>query len=217
MSVNPKEDTVAGGEQWVPVLQVFPKYPSLYSLVKSIDKHGTKLMNDQLGLQPQDALVFMKTIPLSPITSTDTATVPLSGHIFPLAMAWPFTITKETTDGNGILAHGALLTLVDMFTSLHLMVARLPQFVGHVSVSLQCNTVQSMREGESIVAVTRVDKMGKRLLFSSVEFLSSNALTGLEDNDRMNVIQTAIQDHKVCANAKHVKSLLPPSTDAKVI
>ncbi|ORC89391.1 thioesterase superfamily protein [Trypanosoma theileri] len=222
MSVKSKENILVeeegeGGEQWVPVLQVFPKYTSMYEVVKSRDQYGTTLLHDLLQLQPQDAFVLMKPIPVSPITpvTPNTMIMPLKDHIFPFAMAWPFTITKGTTDVNGILAHGALLTLTDMFTSLHLMLALLPQFLGHVSVSIQCNTVQPMREGETIVAITHVDKIGKRLLFSSVEFLSATtSLTGLEEGERMDVIKTAIQNQKVCANAKHVKSILAPPPTA---
>lgn len=216
MSVKSKENSFAeeGEEVWVPVLQVFPKYTSMYDVVRSIDHHGIKLLDDILALQPQDGLVFMKPIPVSPVTP-NTTTMPLKGHIFPFAMAWPFTITKETTDENGFLAHGALITLTDMLTSLHLMLALLPQFVGHVSVSMQSNTVRPMREGETIVAVTRVDKMGKRLLFSSMELLLATPLTGLDDGERINAVRTAIQNRKVCANAKHVKSLLAPPKDEK--
>ncbi|KEG08798.1 thioesterase superfamily protein [Trypanosoma grayi] len=213
--------------EWVPVVQAFPNYMQLYDKVAAIDKYGMRLLSDVLQLRAQDTFVAMMPIPMSPAGVSETASAAAAGKgegggkVFPYAMAWPFTVVRGATDGGGVLAHGALLTLTDMFTSLHMMLALLPAMLGHVSVSLQCNTPRPMREGEKFVAVTRIDKMGKRLMFSTVEFLCGTpAAASAEQEKQMGKgeametgsgIATAVRGRCVCANAKHVKAMLPPN------
>mgnify|MGYP001563460822 FL=1 len=96
----------------------------------------------------------------------------------------------------GTMHGGVLLTLTDILTSMHMMhdsvqpesvsvgdgcrasrhPATLTSLPLHVSVSLSTKFVAAVPEASSVIAVTELSKVGKRLIYSNVEFASSDGV-----------------------------------------
>ncbi|EKG02154.1 hypothetical protein TCSYLVIO_006832 [Trypanosoma cruzi] len=191
---------------WAPVMQVFPNYLDIHAQLRGLDNFGFRLLEEQLQMVLQDVFVAVE----RPPTNSAQGQKPK----FPYAMAWPIRITPAVTEGDGTLSQGAVLAITDMFTSFHAMLALLPSHPGHVSVSMQCNRMQTIREKDAIIVVTRIDKIGNRLIFTTAEFLRSMspAVAVLEFAEKG--IDAAIRCHSLCSNVKHVKAVLTPIIEA---
>ncbi|RNF02853.1 thioesterase superfamily protein [Trypanosoma rangeli] len=190
------------GVQWRPVLQVFPNYVNICAHLRSVDKFGTRLLEEQLLLNQNHVCVAMKPIP--------STLPPGPQQNFPYAMVWPITITSAVTEASGVLSQGAVLALTDMLTSLHVMLAFMPTPVGHVSVSMQSNRMQIIREEDTILVITRIDKMGKRLVFTTAEFIRSMLPATAQFDFAEIGIDAATRCYSLCGNVKHIKSVLSP-------
>ncbi|RNF21081.1 thioesterase superfamily protein [Trypanosoma conorhini] len=193
------------GVAWMPLLQVFPNYMNIYAHLRTIDKFGIRLLEEQLLLDQNRVFVTMRPVPVTQ--------APGPQQNFPYAMAWPVTVTAAVTEGDGVLSQGAVLALTDMLTSLHLMLAFMPTPVGHVSVSMQCNRMQTIREGDALLVVTRIDKMGKRLVFTTAEFLRSMSPATAHSDSAESGIDAATRCCSLCGNVKHIKSVLSPNVE----
>ncbi|ORC89390.1 thioesterase superfamily protein [Trypanosoma theileri] len=154
-----------------------------------------------------------------------------------LAMAFPFTITADACDvpvgmkpeDTPVMSCGALTSLVDTTTSLHVVERLLPENITHVSVDIQVRSLHPIRAGDRVVLISRMDKMGARLAFLSAELLHDNnseigldtatteTTSGKEGEDMnkngnqvgsLKVLEEMIVRHRVLAQGNHVKCLL---------
>ncbi|EAN97570.1 hypothetical protein, conserved [Trypanosoma cruzi] len=187
---------------WAPVMQVFPNYLDIHAQLRGLDNFGFRLLEEQLQMVLQDVFVAVERSPTNPAQGQKPK--------FPYAMAWPIRITPAVTEGDGTLSQGAVLAITDMFTSFHAMLALLPSHPGHVSVSMQCNRMQTIREKDAIIVVTRIDKIGNRLIFTTAEFLRSMSPAVAMLDFAEKGIDAAIRCHSLCSNVKHVKAVLTP-------
>lgn len=115
---------------------------------------------------------------------------------FPYLMAVPFTVSEDACEADVFLSasldgasggprymcDSAVTMLTDMITSFHMMLALFPATPGHVSVSLQTyNNVRApsatsvkaakLECGKRYVAISKIDKMGRRICFCGVRYI----------------------------------------------
>ncbi|KPA78168.1 putative mitochondrial hypothetical protein [Leptomonas pyrrhocoris] len=117
------------------------------------------------------------------------------------------------------IAFGFATTVCDSFNSLHVMERLLPHSNAHVSVNIQSQMTRPLREGETAVVVSSIDKFGKRLVYCKAEFFvepaeGSGVLTPefveRERNLRtVDDLRAALMYYEKTMNGTHVKSILP--------
>lgn len=190
-----------GDVDWSPVLQGFPTYKDTYARFRAIDAFGTKLLEEKLRMEQKDVRVAIR-----PIPGRNANPEPLK---FPYAMAWPITVCKGVTNSDGTFSQAALLALADTLTALHIMLAFSLEPVEHESVSMQCNTMQTVRCEESLVVVTCIERINSYLIFSTVEVLRGVSKSNMKLDPNEKCIDAAIRFHSVCASASLTKALLP--------
>ncbi|KAH9597528.1 Thioesterase domain [Trypanosoma melophagium] len=156
-----------------------------------------------------------------------------------LAMAFPFTITADVCDliigmkagETPVMSCGALTSLVDTTTSIHVVERLLPEDITHVSVNIQVSCLHPIRAGDRVVMISRMDKMGARMAFLSAELLHDTESEELADTAEKKTITTTrgggdvsneignqvgsvkdleemIRRYRVLAKGNHVKCLL---------
>ena len=126
-------------------------------------------------------------------------------------MLFPFTVESGATNVFGTTHGGMLMTLLDMFTSLHICERLLPETNGHVSVNLNMNFVAAAKKGDKLVGVTRVDKQGKRLVYTTADFfLDVPHPVGAPTHSvsTMDELNAMINEYPRIASGSHVKSIL---------
>lgn len=141
---------------------------------------------------------------------------PTTGKDVTQLMLFPFRVTLPTTNVFGTLHGGMLMTMVDLCTSLHIGERLLPAKPGHVSVNLSTNFITAAQQEDTLVAVTRIDKIGKRLAYTSVDFLLDNKRRGSSSSssssssvDTVEAVEEMLQkDYVTIAQGKHVKSII---------
>lgn len=85
-------------------------------------------------------------------------------------MVFPFTGGKEATNAFKSMHGGALASLADMFTTLHLW-GQDPQS-RHVSVNFDIHYLAAAPVGGQFECITRIVKKGKRLCFTEFTFVN---------------------------------------------
>lgn len=171
----------------------------------------------------------------TPADVTPAGEKPASPAGFPYMLALPFIVTPGVCDddvgdagstraeGTGApvgprrsccMAESAVTTLIDMVTSFHIIIANFPQLNGHVSLSIQANHMGKMECGKTYLVISRVDKMGRRIVYTSVDFVEPQLQPVHDAHEAplpMNTtaeLLTAVKSATVLANVKHVKSML---------
>lgn len=188
------------------------------------DQFGGYLMRQALRISADDFYTVAVTPEEVPVCSpTGTAAATASAARFPFLVAVPFTVTEavcDTRTGDGetqpssCMTAGAITAFMDMVTSFHIILANFPQKNGHVSLSIQANHLRPMECGKSYIALSRVDKMGRRIVYSSVDFVEPT-LPPVHDAEEAPLptattaeLLTAVKSATVYSNVKHVKSML---------
>lgn len=209
-----------------PILEVNPAFEKVYNILITHDKHARFSYQHCFQYNLHDTRCVTR-------AATSAAAAHHHHHQGDAAVAktpttelllFPFTVTMATTNVFGTLHGGMLMTLVDMCTSFHIGERLLPAMPGHVSVNLSTSFITAAKKDDRVIAVCRVDKLGKRLAYTSVDFLldtppvvphrphtaptapidTSSIITPALDED----IQRILSEYTVVAKGKHVKSIM---------
>lgn len=198
------------------------------------DQFGGYLMRQALHISADDfrtAVISPDEMPVFSPTGSSAKTeegnaAPAAASDFPYVMAVPFTVCPAVCDASdageaaaaeaspACMVEGAVTALMDMVTSFHIMLAAFPQTNGHVSLSIQANHMAKMECGKSYVAISRIDKMGRRIVYTSVDFVEPQLQPVRNAQDAPLPMRStaellaALKTASVCANVKHVKSML---------
>lgn len=86
-------------------------------------------------------------------------------------LAIPFKVTERASNVFGKMHGGLATTVIDVVTSFHMGEQKLPDPGMHVSTSLSTKYLSAGTVGAPLVAVSQIDKMGKRLLYSSLRII----------------------------------------------
>ncbi|CAM38836.1 conserved hypothetical protein [Leishmania braziliensis MHOM/BR/75/M2904] len=132
-----------------------------------------------------------KFLQISPITSLTAAAIGLKLEEVRVAlepdarhtdkmvasmMAFPVQISGAACDSvleqqqRRELSFGFATSMCDSCNTIHLIERLLPASHSHVSVSIQSNCMRNLREGEKLLVVSTIDKMGKRLVYCKTDF-----------------------------------------------
>lgn len=129
-------------------------------------------------------------------------------------MAFPAVVRGETCD-DGFLTHGAAVSMCDTVNSFQVMERLLPELAVHVSVCLQAQELQPVKEGDRIVMISSIDKMGKRLVYCKTDIYKdmdevTAAMAAAEGEVRtMHDLRVALTRYEKVVAGTHVKSILP--------
>lgn len=156
---------------------------------------------------------------------------------FPFMAAVPFTVPREwcnegmdcDEDGEeGLAMSSAAVSLfTDMLTSFHTQAALYPATSAHVSVSIQTNVCGRLRLGGEYIAIARIDKMGRRIVYASVSFVARNIPAGsagaetvaaeglLSEGATIPQLIKAVSHCVEVANSKHVIAILSSEATKK--
>lgn len=181
-----------------PILDINPAFATVYTAIVAHDRFSKFAYEGCLKYNVHNTHCVMKKDPRGGKDVT---------HL----MLFPFTVTMASSNVFGTLHGGMLMTLVDMCTSFHIAEQLLPQKYGHVSVNLSTNFLTAAQKDAPLVAVTRVEKLGSRLVYTSVDILLDlpNAATvGRTHPDTADGVEAMLREYTVVANGKHVKSIL---------
>ena len=145
----------------------------------------------------------------------------------PTYMAFPFVVTPGASNIFGTMHGGMTATLVDIVTSCHLAEYLTPSVLAHVTSTLSTQYVSAGKQGAPLVAVSTVNKAGKRL--------ASTTLTIIEEptESEMDVFMREIGTSTFCpeifqleqflasrtrvvATGAHTKAILPIDLAAKM-
>lgn len=207
---------------WKKVDEGYPlSFSPVYSLfVKERDQFGGPFMRQHLGLTSDDFHVAYATPEEVTVSSPNTATSP-EAVPFPHLVAVPFRVTPGVCDtperSNGVrqMADGAICALMDMISSFHIMLPYLPVLRSHVSVSIQSNFMKPLVCGAEYLAISKVEKLGRRIVFCGVDFVepewtqaSAQGAAAPLDTATIRGLLKALQQTTTLASVKHVKSLL---------
>lgn len=203
-----------------------PQFQNAYNLfADTLDQFGGPFMRHQMHITADDFYVAPVDAAEVPVASpARTSDLPASekgeDRGFAYLLAVPFTVSETVCDvaddGTLCMADGATTVLVDMITSFHIMLASFPAKYGHVSLSIQANHITPLRCGCTYLALSRVDKMGRRIVYTSVDFVEPQ-LQPVHDSTSAPMPMTtaellaAVKSATVLANVKHVKSMLSVS------
>lgn len=145
-----------------PILQVNPHFAKVYNALMTHDRYAAFAYNGVLSYKLEDTRC---------VVGSDKPGGPLVTQL----LLFPFQVTMPSTNVFGTLHGGMLMTMVDMCTSFHIAERLLPGFPGHVSVNLSTNFITAAKRDDRVVAACRVDKMGKRLVYTSIDFYLDSA------------------------------------------
>ncbi|KAG5479759.1 hypothetical protein LSCM4_05766 [Leishmania orientalis] len=113
------------------------------------------------------------------------------------------------------LTFGFAISLSDSCNTLHVMERLLPALNPHVSVNIQSHCMRNLREGERLVVVSSIDKMGKRLVYCKTDFYVEAAEPVPEEVvQREKSIKTlaelraALMYYEKAVSGSHVKSIM---------
>ena len=122
-------------------------------------------------------------------------------------MAFPMTVAQQSTNVFGTLHGGALMSLLDCCTTLHLAYTHSGEF-GHPSVDLSMGFVASAQQGDQLVAITRMDHSSASLVHMSMEVLLDHGLEVPEDA----LFDEWLRKYRIVAQGKHIKRIAPVSS-----
>ncbi|KPI89557.1 hypothetical protein ABL78_1325 [Leptomonas seymouri] len=218
-----------------------PSFRNAYdNYVDVKDVFGGHLMRQMLKISADDFLVasvpcdemsvYSPTVAATRAEPTAEASMADGHHPalpsdFPYVVAAPFTVCPEVCDSSDTadahqpryMVESAATALMDMVTSFHIIMAKFPKTNGHVSLSIQTNHMDKMVCGKTYLVISRIDKMGRRIVYTSVDFVEPQ-LQRVHDAqaDPLPISNTtellsALKSATVLANVKHVKSMLSSS------
>jgi uncharacterized protein (TIGR00369 family) len=141
-----------------PLLDVNPKFEVVYKTLLSHDRYAAFSYNTCMKYRLEDTRCVVRK---DDVTGKDVSDL----------LLFPFTVTMASTNVFGTLHGGMLMTLVDVCTSFHIAERLLPNMPGHVSINLSTSFITAAKKDDRVVAVCRVDKLGKRIAYTSVDFL----------------------------------------------
>ena len=134
-----------------------PLFITAYKHLIASDKFSKRCFDDILAVNPQDFRCLR------------------DDHDHSVLLAMPIKVTKSSANVFGTMHGGMLLTLVDDCTSFHIIDRLLPKCPGHVSVQLSGNFVSSASVGDEILAVSKIDKLGRSLVYTSIAFYKASS------------------------------------------
>lgn len=134
-------------------------------------------------------------------------------------LAVPFVVPKYVCDpaeGSQLPAvnTGFLNNVADSLNSLHVMERLLPRLSIHVSICLQLQQVQPLHEGDRVIIISSLDKIGKRIAYCKTDFYvdqdeSPKGVRAAERSiDSIDSLQHVLNHYRKVASGSHVKSIL---------
>lgn len=181
-----------------PSIEVNPKWEHVCQVLLAHDRFANFSMDHVLKFDPTAVRTVLHKDPSSGVEKS-------------ALMLFPFTVESGATNVFGTTHGGLLMTLLDMFSSLHICERLLPGTNGHVSVNLNMNFIAAAKKGDKVVGVTKVGKQGKRLVYTDVDFLldvpepvgaPGKSPTTLRELEEM------LKEYPRIASGSHVKSIL---------
>ncbi|CCW71809.1 unnamed protein product [Phytomonas sp. Hart1] len=148
-------------------------------------------------------------------------------HFYYHLAAMPFRVSPcvcEPGEGDNDppqMTTGAILAFTDMLTSFHVWFVNCPNPTRHISMSLQCHSCGPLVRGEPYIALSRIDRMGNRIVYTSMEFIKAAwPPRGPPPGslDTLAKLRAALRECEVVVSAKHTKSIIPSNVlnrDAK--
>ncbi|KAG5479374.1 hypothetical protein LSCM1_04634 [Leishmania martiniquensis] len=148
---------------WVPVVKHSPAF--VEGAHKLLQKSPITSLNvAAMGLKLEEVQVVLEPDPRHP------------GKVIASMMAFPACISAAACDfvhgqqQRRELTFGFATSLSDSCNTFHVMERLLPALNPHVSVNIQSHCMRRLREGEKLVVVSTIDKMGKRLVYCKTDF-----------------------------------------------
>jgi uncharacterized protein (TIGR00369 family) len=198
-----------------PILEVNPKFEKVFHFLISHDRHARFSFKDCFQYNLEDTRCVVRP------GSHHAAAAGGGGSVTELLL-FPFTVTMATTNVFGTLHGGMLMTMVDMCTSFHIAERLLPAMPGHVSVNLSTSFITAAKKDDRVIAVCRVDKLGKKLAYTSVDFLLDTHVAPRSAADAASPLVTPsatdddvkriLSEYTIAAQGKHVKSIMTSVT-----
>ncbi|KAK7200184.1 hypothetical protein NESM_000069300 [Novymonas esmeraldas] len=149
---------------WVPLVQHSPTFTDVFA--KFLHNNPITSLNvAAMGLKPEEARVALEPDARSP------------GKMVVSMMAFPLRVSAAACDVTADqqrreLTFGFATAVCDSCNSIHVIERLLPALNPHVSVNIQSQCARSLVEGEKVVVVSTVDKLGKRLVYCKTWFLA---------------------------------------------
>lgn len=138
--------------------------------------------------------------------SDATASAPHERHRS--IIAFPFSVTAKSANVFATMHGGMLLSLTDILTSLHIIYALQPEAVGHVTMTLDVNFLKSAPVGEQLWAFSRIDKLGGRVVFASIDFVGAKCVASAPSTQTFDAFATASRRFEdVIAQGVHSKAI----------
>ncbi|EPY35652.1 hypothetical protein STCU_01022 [Strigomonas culicis] len=185
---------------WVPVLRHNALFPEGLAGFLDGNPVSQRAARD-FSITPDQVYVALEPHPRKPDVRVATM------------MAFPATVRAGSCD-DGYLTHGAAVSMCDTVNSYQVMERLLPDRTIHVSVYLQAQELQPVREGDQIVMISTIDKMGKRLVYCKTDIYRdlgevSAAMAAQEGEVRtVRELQVALTRYQKVISGTHVKSIL---------
>lgn len=148
---------------WVPIAQHNPKFAEGMERFLHNNPMST-LIASTLGLHPERMYVALEPDARQPERRV------------PRLLAVPFTVspaacgTRMSEGARRPFSYGFATNTSDSLNSLHVMERLLPALPIHVSVCLQMSQQQQLYEGDRVVIVSSINKIGKRMAYCSTDF-----------------------------------------------
>lgn len=140
-------------------------------------------------------------------------------------LAIPFRVTPGACNVFGKMHGGMSATLVDIVTSLHVSERNLPAVSSHDTSSLSVKYMSSGNQDTTLIALSQIDKMGKRLVFSRMRIIEDPSNKSIDEwiqahaanatkcpqsghsqfPDAESIVQFVNQYRKVVTTGQHVK------------
>lgn len=190
---------------WVPAAGYHPYFAQVMGYIAKLDRFGHNLLQ-QLRV---DGASFFVGVLGPDDTTISSPTGIASGRALPYLFAVPFVVTPEVCDASGVMATGALTAFMDMITAVHLNMARLPEQGAHASINFNATHVRPLLKGQSYVAISRLDKLGRRVVYMCVDYVE-RMLPSAQPMETMAALRAALQHAAVCVSVKHIQALIPP-------
>lgn len=195
---------------WVPVVKHCPSFvESFHRFLR--DNPITSLSVAAVGLKPEEAQVALEPDTRDPerlVAAMMAFPVQISAAACDFALDAPPQRPRE-------LSAGFATSLCDSCNSFQVMQRLLPAFSAHVSVNLESQCLRTLREGEKVVVVSTIDKMGKRLVYCGTDFyVEPTAPVAAEVVERERNLKTladlraALTYYEKAVSGAHVKSIV---------
>lgn len=137
-------------------------------------------------------------------------------------LAVPFTVTSSACGAIAAgsrrpLSGGFATNTSDSLNSLHVMERLLPGMPIHVSVCLQVQQQRTVYEGDQLVIVSCIDKIGKRMAYCKTDFFldeekaPSSIAKAEQQIQTVDDLEKVLNGYSRVISGSHVKSILEKS------